>query len=73
MVNVSTSETKAPCSYPKLMENSNGTIVLLSNSRDGVVIFKGEGDREVGYISKWDTQFFTDYTGTVSLTNEEGE
>ena len=55
--------------YPKLMESGGGLIVLFKQKASGVVIQKDDhwevGDR----CNSFDMQQFTDFNGSVTLSN----
>ena len=59
--------------YPKLMtREGTGLIVLMSGNGKGTVIKETSLSRAVGAFSNdLDPSYFTDYVGTVHLTNEE--
>jgi hypothetical protein len=63
-------EAKGENSFPKLMQsNDTSDVVLFTKNEIGVVI--GNGFRHVGYYSEcWTMNRFTDYNGTVTLSNE---
>ena len=55
--------------FPKLMILDKGLIVLFTNNCKGTVI-KANSENEIGDVSDtWNTSVFTDYKGTIELTN----
>jgi hypothetical protein len=55
--------------FPKLMINSaGGDVVFMTSSRTGTVVYSG--NFELGYTSSgWNTRYFKDYSGTITLEN----
>jgi len=56
--------------YPKLMVNSKGLVVLMSNYNVGCVV-REDSTYSNGYSSeRWDMNEFRDYNGTIELSNK---
>ena len=56
--------------YPKLMEGSDGFVVLFSNYNTGTVVIKCQSSHPVGYHSMdWIPGKFKPFTGTIELSN----
>ena len=57
--------------FPKLMKHREGTIILFTEKYTGVVVFATVHEDFVGkYADDWDMYDFSDYTDTVTLSNE---
>ncbi len=58
--------------FPKLMiSNQNNIIVLMTGRKSGFVIGNATSQQRLGYYSKiWTSENFSDYTGTVKLSND---
>lgn len=69
------SEVKTPTrakekDFPKLMISKNGTVVLFSKSCVGIAV-NTTSNYDIGYLSEeWFMGNFTDFTGTVTLSND---
>ena len=72
MLNSKLTPPKPLAKYPKLMVNPAGKIVLFTSDGHGTVVSPVYGEiHKMGYRSRtWAMQNFTNYDGTVSLTNE---
>ena len=59
--------------YPKLMINDKGYVVLFSEYAHGVVVSEsghGGHNHAIGtYINVWVMSHFTEYSGTITLSN----
>ena len=66
--------TESPTSrflFPKLMEGSNGLIVLFSASGIGTIVCPENGKGGQGYTSNaWNMSAFSDFSGQVILQNQ---
>lgn len=68
--------SKQEISFPKLMVGSlSGTIVLMTSESKGygtgTLVKEGFGLLAVGCFSEtWDMKYFTDFNGSVTLTNK---
>ena len=60
-------------SFPKLMiGKTSGVIVLMFEHGVGTVVHVGDSGYVIGQrIQYWDMRNFKDYTGSVTITNEE--
>ena len=59
--------------FPKLMTTDSGLVVLFQNSTRGVVVSGGGLIYCIGdWRGDWTACSFTDYNGTVTLTNLRG-
>ena len=59
-------------SFPKLMIGARGVIVLMIKHGVGVVVCRNGSPHTVGeYADNWSMNTFEDYTGSVTITNEE--
>ncbi len=74
----STEYRKKKASYPKLMIAKNGGVIVLmtaekGNEGTGTVLYGGKTTfRATGHYSKtWAMERFSDYDGSVTLTNTE--
>ncbi len=61
--------------FPKLMNSTRtggttGLILLMIASEKGIVVGNPDYERPLGFFSKWHTPNLTDYTGTVTLSND---
>lgn len=62
---------KEQTTYPRLMISNFGRVVLFSEQDKGVVINYSEDPGEVGYYGdSWTMREFSDFIGTVELSNE---
>lgn len=60
----------AVVTYPKLMKTHSGQVVLFHRNKTGMVV-KSTGNNAIGHFSEnWDMNSFTDYTGSITLTND---
>ena len=50
--------------FPKLMISKMGTIVFFSKYDEGICIKRGK------YLTTWDMSYFTDFTGSVTISND---
>lgn len=58
--------------FPKLMVSSNGLVVFMVADKSGTVVYRGNSPHRIGFSSGiWAMDEFTDFDGTVSLTNEK--
>lgn len=59
-------------SYPYLaINNDNNRIVLFTDVRKGIVLYAGDGDRQMGFYSNdWNMDSYEIYTGSVTLSND---
>lgn len=58
--------------FPKLMEGSEGLIVLMKERGYGTVVNDPQGFHRIGtYSVDWAMSFFTDFNGTIELSNDE--
>lgn len=66
-----TPDAPTPKSFPKLMISNVGSVVYFTRKERGILVFKGEGtDDKVGdYSTCWDMEFFSDFSGTITLKN----
>ena len=63
-------ETEKRNEFPKLMESELGAVVLFSCEGTGTALKCGDGGYEIGHRSDvWDTDQFTDFSGTITLIN----
>lgn len=73
------SETTKGNEFPKLMINlpSEGIVLMISSNGSvgkGMVVRKGNYTSVGDYIENWNMEIFTDYEGSVTLTNtKEGK
>ena len=58
--------------FPKLMiGNRTNVIVLFSHIKTGTIQVKGNHSGQVGlHDSSWDMNYFKDYDGEITLSNE---
>ncbi len=58
--------------FPKLMiDSQNNTIVLMTELWSGPVVGNATKQQPLGYyLGSWIPQNFTDYTGTITLSND---
>ena len=56
--------------YPKLMTDSEGLIVLMSDHECGIVVVSGQVHEIGEYCEGWDMDLFHDFEGIVELQNE---
>lgn len=71
-------ETTSITPFPKLMINNNGFIVLFNSHGCGMVVFRKDGNWELGTVSwkigtighNWNMEHFKDYNGKVILEND---
>lgn len=64
---------KQPKTFPKLMVNSKGRVVLFTSSRSGTIVkTSGGADHVIGVVIEegFEPSLYTDYEGTVTLSNE---
>lgn len=60
--------------YPKLMRTKEGLIVLFTKWGGGIVIVPKAEVHYIGFISQdWYMDDFKDFTGTITLQNEDKE
>lgn len=68
MIEAKSTEPKPPLhSYPKLMKNSDGEIVLFYTHGEGTIVANSESVG--GYSSGWNMTRFQNYNGAVTLQN----
>ena len=65
-------EVKAERPFPKLMISKWGSIVIMVKSARGYCVFVGEESGQcIGeYSYGWDMNVFSDFTGTIELSND---
>ncbi|MCP4182301.1 MAG: hypothetical protein GY761_03155 [Hyphomicrobiales bacterium] len=58
--------------FPKLMISKVTDVIMLMTSEDtGTVVARSDGDNQLGYYNTmWDAKNFTDFTGSVTLSND---
>ena len=56
--------------YPKLMVGLNGTLVLFSEPKIGMVMISGRGWEPGHYSTAWTMEGFTDFKGKLVLSND---
>lgn len=57
--------------FPKLMANEEGTVVLFTSSGKGICLVAKYEDEYVGeYSIKWNKNIFTDFEGSITLSND---
>lgn len=57
--------------YPKLMIGEARLIVLMQRDSTGTAVYIGSSTVSMGSYSRdWDMDAFTDYTGTIELSND---
>ena len=70
MAVIATKEDSKPVvEYPKLMQGSEGTIVLMTERGRGAVVAAGKYLPVGHYSVDWNISSFTDFNGTVTLKN----
>ena len=59
--------------YPKLMMHKDGSIVLFMEVGVGTILFNASPHgKDVGKFSpNWNVDFFTDFHGSITISNEE--
>ncbi len=68
--------SKQEISFPKLMVGSLSGIIVLTTSESkgygtGTLVKEGDSRLTVGCFSEtWDMKYFTNYNGSVTLTNK---
>ena len=71
MKSVINEANQAPKSeYPCLKISNDGTIVLFTNKRMGVVLYEGERTTKGEYGIFWAEELFTPFNGTITLFND---
>lgn len=69
--NITTDNRSEDKPFPKLMKHRDGTIVLFVDGDTGIVVFSTLSPSYIGkYVKDWGRYDFSDYTGTVTLSNE---
>ena len=64
-------DTKKSSSYPKLMiSKEDGAIVLFTGYEEGVCLRVGEDDVFGEHSSVWNMSVFSDFNGSITLSNE---
>lgn len=70
MVKTAIKITEKDSEFPKMMIGDDGQVVLFSCTGIGVVVTSG-GEDELGeYSEYWEMDRFSDFTGSVTITNE---
>ena len=69
MIKSKIEEVESIIEFPKLMVDKKDLIVLFSASSSGVVIKDEHGMREGEYSKRWSMRQFTDFNGSIILSN----
>lgn len=68
---INTGNEKKELPFPKLMVSNNGNVVLFVNSQEGFCVYSSpEFDRLFGLYDTWNISDFTDFNGSITLSNE---
>ena len=69
MIKSTVKQSTSKVEFPRLMVGTTGVVVLFSSAGIGSVVERAAHWREGDYSKTWDPDAFTDFTGTLTLSN----